>query len=34
VVIALDALGQLGFRHIAIATAPEPPQPGDRAGKD
>ena len=34
VVTALDALGQLGFRHIAIATAPEPPQPGDRAGKD
>jgi biopolymer transport protein ExbD len=30
VVIALDALGQLGFRHIAIATAPEPKQ----AGKD
>lgn len=24
VVTALDALGQLGFRHIAIATAPEP----------
>jgi biopolymer transport protein ExbD len=24
VVIALDALGQLGFRRIAIATAPEP----------
>jgi biopolymer transport protein ExbD len=23
VVTALDALGQLGFRHIAIATAPE-----------
>ena len=30
VVTALDALGQLGFRHIAIATAPEPPPPGDR----
>jgi biopolymer transport protein ExbD len=30
VVTALDALGQLGFRHIAIATAPEPKQ----AGKD
>lgn len=24
VVTALDALGQLGFRHIIIATAPEP----------
>jgi biopolymer transport protein ExbD len=24
VVTALDALGQLGFRRIAIATAPEP----------
>ena len=24
VVIALDALGQLGFRRVAIATAPEP----------
>lgn len=24
VVTALDALGQLGFRHISIATAPEP----------
>jgi hypothetical protein len=24
VVTALDALGQLGFRNIAIATAPEP----------
>ena len=34
VVTALDALGQLGFRHIAIATAPEPPQAGDRTGKD
>lgn len=33
VVTALDALGQLGFRHIAIATAPQPPQAG-RAGKD
>jgi hypothetical protein len=30
VVTALDALGQLGFRHIAIATAPEPPQAGDK----
>jgi len=26
VVTALDALGQLGFRHIAIATAPAPSQ--------
>ena len=34
VVTALDAIGQLGFRHISIATAPEPPQAGDRAGKD
>ena len=34
VVTALDALGQLGFRHIAIATAPEPPQSGDRPGKE
>ena len=34
VVTALDALGQLGFRHIAIATAPEPPQADKRAGKD
>jgi biopolymer transport protein ExbD len=34
VVTALDALGQLGFRHIAIATAPEPPRAGDKAGKD
>ena len=34
VVTALDALSQLGFRHISIATAPEPPQAGDRAGKD
>ena len=34
VVTALDALGQLGFRHIAIATAPEPPQSGNKAGKD
>ena len=28
VVTALDALGQLGFRHVAIATAPAPPAPG------
>ena len=28
VVTALDALGQLGFRHIAIATAPTPATPG------
>ena len=28
VVTALDALGQLGFRHIAIATAPEPKPSG------
>lgn len=34
VVTALDALGQLGFRHIAIATAPEPPQSGVRPGKE
>ena len=34
VVTALDALGQLGFRHIAIATAPEPPQSGDRPGNE
>jgi biopolymer transport protein ExbD len=26
VITALDALGQLGFRHIAIATAPARPQ--------
>ena len=30
VVTALDALGQLGFRHIAIATAPAPAPPGAR----
>ena len=34
VITAQEALGQLGFRHISIATAPEPPQAGDRAGKD
>ena len=28
VVTALDALGQLGFRHVAIATAPAPAAPG------
>jgi biopolymer transport protein ExbD len=28
VVTVLDALGQLGFRRIAIGTAPEPAQPG------
>ncbi|MGN6512694.1 MAG: ExbD/TolR family protein [Lysobacteraceae bacterium] len=28
VVTALDALGQLGFRHIAIATAPTPQPAG------
>jgi biopolymer transport protein ExbD len=28
VVTALDALGQLGFRHVAIATAPVPATPG------
>jgi biopolymer transport protein ExbD len=28
VVTALDALGQLGFRHIAIATAPTPATAG------
>ena len=28
VVTALDALGQLGFRHIAIATAPTPATTG------
>ena len=30
VVTALDALGQLGFRHIAIATAPEPRETGNK----
>ena len=30
VVTALDALGQLGFRHIAIATAPTPAAGGTR----
>ncbi len=31
VVTALDALGQLGFRQISIATAPEQRAPGQRA---
>jgi biopolymer transport protein ExbD len=31
VVTALDALGQLGFRHIAIATAPTPAARGGNA---
>ncbi len=31
VVTALDALGQLGFRRVAIATAPAPGQPAAQA---
>ena len=34
VVTALDALGQLGFRRVAIATAPEPAPTGPRRSED